>query len=103
MDCELDGCINDTECIMKVITDRYGYTVDDIKLINEEPGNTPPTKGNILAGMKWLVDGCMPGDALMMHYSGHGVQRKDQDGDSLTGLDDALVCLLCVCKIGPPL
>ena len=35
----------------------------------------------------------MAGDALVLHYSGHGVQRKDKDGDEINGFDDAIVPL----------
>lgn len=78
----------------KLLEEKYGF--NEIRMLNEdpaEPENERPTKKNILEGMRWLVDDCMPGDALVLHYSGHGVQRKDKNGDELTGMDDALVPL----------
>ncbi|GMF00274.1 unnamed protein product [Ambrosiozyma monospora] len=40
--------------------------------------------------MQWLVKGARPGDSLFFHYSGHGGQEKDQDGDEEDGMDDCI-------------
>jgi len=40
-----------------------------------------PTKQNILDSLHWLVDKAKPGDRLFFHYSGHGTQVEDLDGD----------------------
>lgn len=44
-----------------------------------------PTKANILKAMHWLVKDARPGDALFFHYSGHGGQTEDHDGDEGDG------------------
>jgi hypothetical protein len=49
-----------------------------------------PTKSNILLAMRWLVYGCSSGDSLVFHFSGHGAQVKDQDGDELDKEDEAV-------------
>lgn len=39
---------------------------------DQTTGPTAPLKANIIAGMKWLVEGAKDGDSLFFHYSGHG-------------------------------
>ena len=43
----------------------------------------PATKKDIIEGCKWLVSNTSEGDSLFFHYSGHGIQVDDQDGDGL--------------------
>lgn len=40
--------------------------------------------------MSWLVEGCQPNDALFFHYSGHGGQTDDLDGDEEDGHDEVI-------------
>ena len=44
---------------------------------------------NMLAAMDWLVS--EPGCQCFLHYSGHGGQVKDPDGDRDSGFDDTIV------------
>lgn len=46
---------------------------------------------NIRAALRWLVHGCQSGDSLVFHYSGHGSQVRDCNGDELDGYDESLV------------
>lgn len=49
-----------------------------------------PTKENILRAMNWLVQGCQPNDSLFFHFSGHGGQTEDLDGDEDDGYDEVI-------------
>lgn len=49
-----------------------------------------PTKHNIRMAMYWLVQGCQPGDSLVFHFSGHGSQQKNYNGDEIDGYDETL-------------
>lgn len=49
-----------------------------------------PTTANIRQAMKWLVQGAQPNDSLFFHYSGHGGQTKDKDGDEGDGYDEVI-------------
>ncbi|KDQ55374.1 hypothetical protein JAAARDRAFT_37382 [Jaapia argillacea MUCL 33604] len=49
-----------------------------------------PTKQNMLDAMKWLVRDAKRGDSLFIHYSGHGGQTRDLDGDEAYGYDDVI-------------
>jgi len=48
-----------------------------------------PTGKNMLAAMHWLVS--EPNTCNFLHYSGHGSQVKDPDGDRAEGFDDTIV------------
>lgn len=57
---------------------------------NTDPrGPFYPTGKNMLAAMQWLVS--EPNTCNFLHYSGHGSQVKDPDGDRDSGLDDTIV------------
>jgi hypothetical protein len=58
------------------------------------PGQTTqtPTRANILAAGRWLVEGASTGDILLFHYSGHGGLLKALvAGSEPTGYDETLV------------
>jgi len=91
----LRGCHSDVDNIAEFLTYR-GYNNDhrDRVILTDRPEvaqDSPyyPTGHNILAAMDWLVS--EPGCTLFLHYSGHGGQIKDVDGNRSTGMDDSLV------------
>ncbi|PRQ57101.1 putative Caspase-like domain-containing protein [Rosa chinensis] len=50
-----------------------------------------PYKSNIKGALRWLVQGCQPGDSLLFYFSGHGSQLREQyRGDELDGYDETL-------------
>lgn len=49
-----------------------------------------PNKRNILRAMHWLVHDARPNDSLFFHYSGHGGQTPDLDGDEEDGYDQVI-------------
>jgi len=49
-----------------------------------------PTRANMLRGMQWLVENAHPHDSLFFHYSGHGGQIPDKDGDEVDGFDEVI-------------
>lgn len=50
-----------------------------------------PTRANIIRAMHWLVAGAQPNDSLFLHFSGHGSQTEDLDGDEEDGLDETIL------------
>lgn len=60
-------------------------------LADDRPRNGPfyPTGANIIAAMDWLVS--EPNRQCFLHYSGHGGQIRDPDGDRAGGYDDTIV------------
>ncbi|KAF7327712.1 hypothetical protein MKEN_00350700 [Mycena kentingensis (nom. inval.)] len=89
---ELRGCINDARNLSNFLCNHYGYRKEDIVMLTDDSNNqrSVPTRENIIAAMRWLVQGASPNDALFFHYSGHGGQTKDKDGDEGDGHDEVI-------------
>ncbi|KAK0207232.1 peptidase C14, caspase domain-containing protein, partial [Armillaria fumosa] len=88
---ELRGCIQDAKDIRAFLMSKYGYRDEDIRMFTDETDNIPPTKDNILSALSWLVDGAGSDDSLFIHYSGHGSQIVDTDGDEVDGKDEGFL------------
>ncbi|KAF2737694.1 hypothetical protein EJ04DRAFT_510127 [Polyplosphaeria fusca] len=91
----LQGCHADIDNIAEFLSYR-GYNNDHRSrvILSDIPGvpwDSPyfPTGHNILAAMDWLVS--EPNSTLFLHYSGHGGQIRDEDGNRSTGFDDTIV------------
>ncbi|RXK41046.1 metacaspase-1 [Tremella mesenterica] len=89
---ELRGCINDARNVQRFIMQNFGYKADDIVMLTDDAANPRqiPTRANMIQAMQWLVNGAQPNDALFFHYSGHGGQTKDLDGDEDDGYDEVI-------------
>lgn len=89
---QLDGCVNDAKNVYHFLTDRLGFRARDIIRLTDEardPRNLP-TRANILGAMRWLVRGARKHDSLFFHYSGHGAQVRDRNGDEEDGYDEVI-------------
>jgi len=66
--------------------------MDDIVLLSDDQQNprAVPTRANIVQAMNWLARDAQPNDSLFFHYSGHGGQTKDLDGDEEDGYDEVI-------------
>ncbi|KAH9243467.1 hypothetical protein K456DRAFT_1717023 [Colletotrichum gloeosporioides 23] len=91
-DGELRGCINDVKNVSAFLVERYGYKREDMVVLTDDQREPmgQPTKQNILRAMHWLVQGAQPNDSLFFHYSGHGGQTEDIDGDEDDGYDEVI-------------
>lgn len=89
---ELRGCINDVHNMANFLVSNYGYLWGDIVILTDDTRDMVkvPTRDNIIRAMMWLVKDARPNDSLLFHYSGHGGQTKDLDGDELDGYDDTI-------------
>ncbi|KAF8635165.1 hypothetical protein AX15_000503 [Amanita polypyramis BW_CC] len=89
---ELGGCINDAINMRNFLCRRFGYKAEDIVMLRDDSKNPMeiPTKANMLRAMQWLVKDARPNDSLFFHYSGHGGQTKDLDGDEEDGYDEVI-------------
>ena len=101
---ELHGCINDAKNIKELLMTHYGFSADNILLLSDEE-HFKPTRSNITEGFKWLLsktpasrfksEKYLPLSAddkcsLVFHYSGHGSQVKDTNGDEKDGYDETI-------------
>ncbi|KAH8204566.1 hypothetical protein TruAng_001195 [Truncatella angustata] len=89
---ELRGCINDVKNLSAFLIERYNYKYEDMVILTDDQSDAVrhPTKANIIRAMGWLVQGAQPGDSLFLHYSGHGGQTEDLDGDEDDGFDEVI-------------
>ena len=86
---DLRGCLNDAENIRALLKSEFGFTNNDIRVLTDSRATRP----NIAQRLEWLLDGIMPGDRLFLHFSGHGSQIRDRDGDELRDHMDEILCL----------
>lgn len=84
---ELRGCVNDANLINKVITEQYGFIDSEIRMLLDNAATTAA----MLESLEWLIADAMPGDVIYFHYSGHGSQMRDLNGDEADGLDE-IIC-----------
>ncbi|KAI4655723.1 Ca(2+)-dependent cysteine protease [Alternaria ventricosa] len=89
---QLRGCINDVKNMSTYLNEFFGYKREDMVTLTDDQQNpmSQPTKANILRAMHWLVKDARPNDSLFFHYSGHGGQTKDLDGDEDDGYDEVV-------------
>lgn len=89
---QLRGCINDVKNMSNFLIERFGYKREDMVILTDDQQNplSIPTRKNILQAMHWLVKDAKPNDSLFFHYSGHGGQTKDHDGDENDGYDETI-------------
>ena len=85
----LRGCVNDVLQVSNLLRRRFGFDPSrDIRLLTDERATT----GRIVERLDWLVAGASPGDVLVFHYSGHGLQVRDRHGDELDDGLDEIIC-----------
>ncbi|MCJ1482793.1 Ca(2+)-dependent cysteine protease [Schaereria dolodes] len=89
---QLRGCINDVKNMSTYLNNNFGYAREDMVILTDDQQNpmSQPTKQNILRAMHWLVKDATPNDSLFFHYSGHGGQTPDLDGDEDDGYDEVI-------------
>ena len=77
----------------RCLIDRYGFDESDVTvLIDTDPSFTQPTGKNIRRALQDLVRSAEPGDALFVHYSGHGTRLPAETGEpDDTGFDECIV------------
>ncbi|MBW0502952.1 hypothetical protein O181_042667 [Austropuccinia psidii MF-1] len=90
---QLRGCHNDALNIQRFLIERYNYKSEDMVMLLDTPNANPrqvPTRANIISAMQWLVSNAQPNDSLFFHFSGHGGQTEDLDGDEDDGFDEVI-------------
>jgi hypothetical protein len=82
----LQGCVNDIEDVKAQVLNKEGFSAANISSLTDKKA----TRNAILEGLKKLVADGKPGDFLYFHYSGHGAQIPDTNGDETDGQDEIL-------------
>jgi len=70
---------------------RTALTAQGFSDIQELQGPAATRQGIVDAIRRTLLEPAKPGDILVFHYSGHGQQIPDDNGDELDGYDETLV------------
>jgi hypothetical protein len=86
----LYGCVNDAKQMAWVLMDRFDFPRETMTvLLNEQA-----TRGAIRGAMEELADRVRQDDVVVFHFSGHGSQMRDREGDERDepdGLDETLL------------
>lgn len=82
----LSGCINDIVDAKAQILDNYGFAEANTVTLKDAQA----TRTNMLAALEKVVADSQPGDFVYFHYSGHGAQIPDTNGDEKDGKDEIL-------------
>jgi len=89
----LRGCINDV-VRMREFLKANGFVDSPNTMVvltdDQQENRKRPTRRNMIAAMQWLVQGAVSGDSLFLHYSGHGGQTPDKNGDEDDGYDETI-------------
>ena len=83
---QLNGCINDVINVANYLKGK-GYT----STIITDTTRVRATKNNILILFKQLLITSKPGDTCFFHYSGHGTNTVDKNGDENDNMDEQIV------------
>jgi hypothetical protein len=83
---DLRGCVNDVKNMRDLLTSQYGFRAADITTLVDFDATTRAMQTAIAQ----LVRGGRKGDVLLLHYSGHGSNVPDADGDEADRRDEIL-------------
>jgi uncharacterized caspase-like protein len=83
---DLRGCINDVKNLAAALVEFYGFAKADIETLTD----LAATKKAMQDGMRKLIKGGRKGDVLVLHYSGHGSNVPDKNGDEADRRDEIL-------------
>ena len=90
----LQGCINDIKNMSNVLISQYGYDASNITMLRDDDTTKMPTRAAMLSALNNIVIASKSKSCTeaWIHYSGHGSQVRDINGDEITGgLDDVIV------------
>lgn len=83
---DLRGCVNDVKNMAAALTAHAGFAAGDIATLTD----LEATKKALQAGIRKLLKGARKGDVLLLHYSGHGANVPDANGDEADRRDEIL-------------
>src|SRR6187399_2970197 len=83
---DLRGCVNDVQDLQAALVGTCGFKKADITVLTDATAS----KKAMQAGIKALVKASKKGDVALLHYSGHGSNVPDDNGDESDGRDEIL-------------
>jgi hypothetical protein len=85
---DLQGCVNDVTNVYDVLVKYFSFLPAEIVVLS----NSRARKSAIMESLTSLIEGGKEGDTLVFHYSGHGSQVRDTEGDELEDGKDEVLC-----------
>jgi metacaspase-1 len=83
---DLRGCVNDVKNIRAALMKYFGFRSSDVRVLT----NLGATKKAMQSAIRALVSSGRKGDVLYLHYSGHGSNVPDKNGDEADHRDEIL-------------
>ena len=89
----LNGCVNDVVNMRNMLVDAYGYDSANITVLRDDAVDAvnKPTAANIVKQLASIISQSASLKEIWIHYSGHGSQIKDTNGDETDKLDEVIV------------
>ena len=89
----LKGCVNDVVNMRNMLIDAYGYDSANITVLRDDATNTvdKPTAANIVKHLGSIIAQSASLKEIWIHYSGHGSQIRDINGDETDRKDEVIV------------
>jgi caspase domain-containing protein len=84
---QLSGCVSDVQVMRQVLTESFSFPTEHVTVVTDDQA----TREGILAAMNGLLERVGNDDVVVFHYSGHGSQMTDVEGDEPDGLDETIV------------
>ncbi len=85
---DLPGANNDITLIRHILIDRFGFSPNNVEVLTDSAA----TRAGILQALNRLVKEAGENDLIYFHYSGHGSQVQDLNGDETDDqLDETIV------------
>jgi uncharacterized caspase-like protein len=83
---DLRGCVNDVKNLRSALTSLLGFKAADITTLLDHAA----TKKAMESAIRELIKSGKKGDTLLLHYSGHGSNVPDDNGDEADSRDEIL-------------
>ncbi|MBX3305899.1 MAG: caspase family protein [Nitrospira sp.] len=83
---DLNGCVNDVKNLSAALKTYYGFADKDITTLTD----LKATKTAMQTAIQKLIKSGKKGDTLLLHYSGHGSNVPDDNGDEADHRDEIL-------------
>lgn len=84
---DLRGAVNDVQMLSRVLTTRMGFAEDNIQVLTDSDA----TRDAILKALASFVAETQKNDTVYIHFSGHGSQVADANGDEPDQLDETIL------------
>ena len=83
----LRGAVNDVETMREILIGRYGFPESNVVVLTDSAA----TRQGILSAFDDLVKSASADDMVYVHYSGHGSQVQDLNGDEDDMSDETIL------------